>query len=237
MKNLLLILLLPILFTACNSETEEKAVNEIVKVYGGNIGSSTGFNSSTDKGSIKYFKIEIDNPVFYEEGTDREGIAGGAALLLYNNLSEEERNKYNQYDITFKNGMNEEYFQYSGTLMQEIHTQEKIAKDYLRELTEGKYENVSNNYIEEKRKPTDSTAMIFLPFEQQYGQLKEISNVSFKKVDYITKMNEKIPAMEFMGSLVKQDGMLQYSITLNPSLKQSNILILKGGIVPKESSN
>jgi hypothetical protein len=86
-----IVLLIAIVIAGCTSETEEKAIVNIKELYGDNINLSKGTRVSTDAGTEKYIKVEINNPRFFEEGANLISVPGACALILYDNLNEEER--------------------------------------------------------------------------------------------------------------------------------------------------
>lgn len=97
MKNLSLIigLFLSFFFFSCSqSETESKGVNEVSQLYGCEVKHSFGMSTDDEKGKRKYFKITLNNGNDLFKNQPLNYTAGNASLILFQNLSTEEKEKY-----------------------------------------------------------------------------------------------------------------------------------------------
>jgi hypothetical protein len=225
-KNLLLILLISILFIGCNSETQEKAIDEILNTYGGTIVSSKGVATGTNQESQKYFEVEIENPEFFKEDADRPAIAGGCALILYNNFSEAEKEAYGRFDIIFKDKNSEEQYRFPLDSIKMYYQMEKIALSYVSNLLNGEYEIIANNFIEGYNLNADSIKNGYKQIIEEQGAVIKMTTYIVKEGKFKDYNDQPIHGIKFQGLLIREARNYRYTVIINPYLKFKNIIAL-----------
>lgn len=141
MKNFLFVILIPFLFS-CSSDSLNAGQKEIASMFGAH----KIEEGVSPKNNEAYLKVTFSNPEYVSDSTNRPGIVGTCAILLYKNLSEEEKVKYANYDFTFEgNGKKFDYGLNKKSILDLISFQNQ-ATEFANMLCMGDYRGLADNY-------------------------------------------------------------------------------------------
>lgn len=152
MKTLFFSIFIILTLTGCNNfENLSKAGNEIAKYCGTNdVTMSISNFTSTDKGSIESYEINIKNVLDINNGNyPPEYLASIAAKTLYDNLSKEEREERDNVVVKIESPNKTFEYNYSIKDLSKVDHYFKITNKFIQKITSGDLNNLSNDLNKE----------------------------------------------------------------------------------------
>jgi hypothetical protein len=214
---------------SCDSITdnESKAIDDILKFYGGACKYSVGFIESTDdKEDKKYFEIELTNSVALSRYADRpEWTTSNLAYRFYKHLNLEERQTYTHIrgTLLLDNGDKIKH-DYSIEELEVVDKKMKIVSDVIEKIKQKKFDdlksylNPENNFTYNK----DDVINDLKNYESQFGKILEFRLFGFKYTSADTK-----PILTIFGAMIRDVQYTEIKISINPKSEKTEVMAVK----------
>lgn len=223
MKKVLSILCFSFLLMSCASENQQKALAKVADVYNAKTGFSKGFSTSVGQEKITYFRIKVSDSDIIEN-LILENVASNVAIMVYNDLTEEEKKDYTNIEVE---------------ITKKDTTQEKVLRNFkLEELANPAkqvtvFETLSNavmnndfelmaNLIEPQyRQPQTAEKMsaYFKNFSSQNGKIE-----SYKRTQFALRNIDGVSYYVYSGFFLFENGKhLNYNLETHSDINNKYV--------------
>jgi hypothetical protein len=229
--SLILLLFSSLAFVSCKnnlaifSENEKKGLTEICQFLGGNITCGKHWGNSTIEGKTSVFTVTLKNSKGAEAiantkmvNRPAQMIASNMALILYKNLTTEERSKYTaiQAAINFADGKTNT-FQYSINELEFASTKIKLVDKIVNLLKTKNYDGL-NAYFVEKSPFSKLNKKERIAFVKSI-EVRHPSTEDFEMWGF----GQNAEVITFMGNLIRGGEPHRFTIMLNPDLGKEEV--------------
>lgn len=207
-RNVIVVVSL-ILFQSCISENEQKGIKLLEPLFKtNNIIVSHGFKRSTNGQDINFVGIKVKNsPIANDPNIGIDGTISIAAIIFYENMSQEEKAKYTTLKMEVEQmiggvGNNVETY-YSLSDLEKVGV---IGETFRKALDNLKDENAEEfyNLLDDKVKsnmPIDSLKVVFQVMNSSFGNVIKSGVRGFKFEEEKLEDGEKMRTIHFWAGL------------------------------------
>jgi hypothetical protein len=195
------------------TDNEDKGVKTILGYYGGYCEYAVGRSASSDKGGIKYFKLELSNSVVIESNAGvAEMPASNIAYLFYHNLKEE-KNNYDEIHtvLVFKDGSKRE-FAYPKDKLEMVDIKMSVVEKVVALLRDKNFNAIEQMIIADSSliQYNDRKKLVtrVAEFESQFGRAKEFSPRGFR----LFKIKDGRDILHISGIILRDKKNTEFSV-------------------------
>ena len=196
---------------SCASDTEQKSLDEIAAIYDGKTSFSKGFNSNTGEKTVRNFKIVVQESALIDS-VPPNSTSANIALMVYEGLSDSEKDKYDVIKVELLNLKNDTaFYDFTIPMLEGLSKKSQTFKKFSESIIDGnfeiidelKYEKAIPNPIGMKMKEN------FKAKEQKYGSL-------LKYVPTAILKDKKVPGAiyQFHGQFIFEDTKVPYLLVV-----------------------
>lgn len=209
------------------SENEKRGVQEVVDFYGGKCEYSAGSTISKNKGSIKYFKLSLNESDILEENAQRIEIpASNIAYLFYKSLNDEQK-KYDEIriEVKFKDGQ-KSVFDYSTIILQSVLKRMPFAFKVVGLIKDQKYEEltsiINDTAVFEFNK--EELAPALKGVEEQFGK---ITKEAFRPFGFrIDEYKDRL-ILHICGAIMRERQNNEFSMDVDLNSEKEEVYLIQ----------
>jgi hypothetical protein len=233
MKNLVLLLICLPFLVSCTSENETKGVDEVLKFYGGKVEWSIGVNASTVEEELqgKFFEITLMDVEISKYYSNASLPASNCAYLFYHALTEVEKDEYSFVRVILQEGEERSTHEFTIEKLKIVENAIPTLNQTVEFMKANNYESLNAlfnpdvnlpEYVEELESYEEQCIKI----DSTYGRIKEFLMQGFIIHDEYIKSELK-QVVRLSGNLVREKQPTDFSITLDPALKDKKLYGLR----------
>lgn len=106
MKTTLSLFIAALLLISCASDTEQKGLDRIADIYDAKATYTKGFNSSVGEETVRRFTVKVSESRMIDS-LNPNVTSANIAVIIFQGMSEEERDQYNNIDVEMVNKDND----------------------------------------------------------------------------------------------------------------------------------